>query len=88
MGVRGVGFESAVGATVRGNHGTQRSLEAKVISCSYFTIDYEPFYGLIAPNKGDLGTLSKYLSASEEAAPRSRERRRPEAPARISKCTS
>ena len=52
-------LQAGAGATVRGNHGTQRSLEAKVISRSYSNIDYEPFGGLIAPNEGDLGTLSK-----------------------------
>ena len=54
-------LQAGAGATVRGNQGTQRSLEAKVISRSYLTIDYKPFGGLITPNEGDLGTLSKIV---------------------------
>ena len=62
MCVWGAGFESAAGRCwghCPRNHGTQRSLEAGLIHRSYSTITYEPFGGLIAPNEGDLGTLSK-----------------------------
>ena len=54
-------LQAGAGATVRGNHSTQRALEAKVISRLYSTTDCERFGGSIAPNEEDLGGPSKKI---------------------------
>ena len=68
-------LQAGAGVTVRGNYGTQRSLEAKIISRSYYIINYKPFGGLIAPNEGDLGTLSKKICRHRKRQQRDHESR-------------